>query len=370
MLLIQKKARITTMTRDYKAKNTLAKHSADYILITDSVSVRYFSGFSSSNAALLISADAQEKYLFTDFRYKTLAQNFCAANGYTFIEARHAEFPQKINSVLRKNAIILFQSNYFTVEECEFYKKKIANALFIRAADEIDEIFYEKTPAEINSLRKAAETADISFAQWLPKLACGMSEFEAARMLDIICMQNGSEKASFDTIVLFGEHAALPHGVPSRDRKLSEGDFILCDFGCVIDGFGSDMTRTVCFGEARPADKKIYEIVLAAQLIGLKAVKAGAVACEIDKKVRDYIAGAGYGDKFGHGTGHSVGLRIHENPAINKNDKTILTAGMVVTVEPGIYIEGSVGVRIEDLVVVGEESCEILSKTTKILQSI
>jgi Xaa-Pro aminopeptidase len=353
------------MTKRFeKAQHLLKKHKANFVLITDSISARYFSGFFSSNVALLYSEN--EKFLFTDFRYKTIAQDFCKANNWTFVLAKQSEFAAKINEKIKKKSKILFQENHLSVAEFDFYKKNLKNVdKFISAGKEIEEIFYEKDEFEINLIKQAAKIADISFAKFQKELKTGMSEFEAAKMLEIICLQNGSEKTAFDTIVLFGENSAFPHGVPSRKRILKSGDFILCDFGCVADGFCSDMTRTICFGKANPEHKKIYDLVLEAQKIGVESVKVGEIAKNIDKKVRDFIKNAGFGENFGHGTGHSVGLRIHENPAVNSKNETILQAGMVITIEPGIYVENFVGVRIEDMIVVGENACEIITKTDK-----
>jgi len=348
-----------------KALDLLKKHNGDYILITDEVSVRYLSGFLSSNVVLLFNAEQGRKFLFTDFRYKTSAENFCKANGWNFVEVKQGKFAEKINGVIEKNTKILFQDDKLSVAEFNSYKKNLENVELIPAGKGIGAIFYEKTAEEISLIKKAAEISDISFENWLEKLEIGMSEFEAARTLDVICLQNGSEKAAFDTIVLFGENTAFPHGIPSRGRKLQKGDFVLCDFGSVIDGFCSDMTRTVCFGEPKAEHKKIYEIVLQAQSIGVENVKAGVKAKDIDEKVRGFIKNAGYGDYFGHGTGHSVGLCVHENPAVSGKNETILQAGMVITIEPGIYVPDVVGVRVEDMIVVGEKSCEIITKTAK-----
>lgn len=341
-----------------KANDLLKKEYADYILITDSISAKYFSGFSSSNVVLLYSQ--KEKFLFTDFRYKTAADVFCKENGWKKTDICFNSFAE--NNIKGK---VLFQDNFMSVENFENMKKTFKNSQFIAAGEEISAIFYAKTEEEINSVKKAAQIADISFVQFQKELKVGMSEFDAARILDIICLKNGSEKSAFDTIVLFGENSALPHGVPSRERKLKNGDVVLCDFGCVVDGFCSDMTRTICFGKANPNIKKIYDLVLEAQIIGVECVKAGVKASDIDKKVRGFIANAGFGENFGHGTGHSVGLRIHEKPAINKKDETILKTGMVITVEPGIYLPNEFGVRIEDLLVVTENGVEIITKTTK-----
>lgn len=352
------------MTRFEKANILLKKHNADCILITDSVSARYFSGFVSSNAALLYSP--KERFLLTDARYKTSAEIFCKNHDWKFIEAKQNEFAQKLVEVVSKGANLLFQDNYLPVSEFEHYKKTVKKGIkFIPCGNDIDEIFYAKTKEETEFIKQAARIADKSFEEWLPKLRTGMSEFEAARLLDIITLQNGSEKLAFDTIVLFGENCALPHGVASRERMLKNGDFILCDFGCSINGFCSDMTRTLCFGEEQDEHRKIYEIVLQAQKIGIENVKAGVKVKDIDKIVRDNIKDLGFGDYFKHSTGHSIGLRVHENPALNSKNEAVLQSGMFITIEPGIYIPDKIGVRIEDTVQVLETACEIITNTTK-----
>jgi len=354
-------------SRFEKADGLIEKFNADYVLISDCESARYFSGFDSSNVFLLYSQ--KQKFLLTDFRYKTKAESFC--NDWKFIEIKNGEVCKEIDKILKKPAKLIIQDNFMPVERFEFYKKNIKNvSQFIFGGKEIDSFFFVKTQEEINSIKQAAKIGDTSIKEWFSQLKEGISEFEAARLLDIITLKNGSEKPAFDTIALFGENSALPHGTPSKDRSLKKGDFVLCDFGCTMDGFCSDMTRTVCFGKPKTEHQKIYEIVFEAQKIGAETIKAGMKAKDIDKKVRDFIEKNGFKENFGHGTGHSVGLRIHENPALNKTDETVLQAGMVVTVEPGIYIPGIVGVRIEDMAVIGESSCEIITKTAKMFTEI
>jgi Xaa-Pro aminopeptidase len=185
-------------------------------------------------------------------------------------------------------------------------------------------------------------------------------------MLEDLCKKYGSEKPSFDTIVLFGPNSALPHGRPS-DRKLKKGDWILFDFGCTVRGFCSDMTRTIVFGKAGDRQKQIYSIVLAAQGKAKQKIRPGIQACEIDMYARTVIDKAGYGDTFGHATGHGVGLQIHESPRLFKNNTTTLVPDMVVTVEPGIYISGFGGVRIEDMVVVTKKGYRSLTRTPRTL---
>ncbi|MDR0305194.1 MAG: aminopeptidase P family protein [Chitinispirillales bacterium] len=352
------------INRFEKANILLKKFNADYILINGGFAARYFSGFHSSNVFLLYSPE--QKFLLTDFRYKTKASDFCEKENWEFIEIKNGEFCKGIDKIIKKSSKLLIQDNVLTLENFEIYKKNIKNVLkFIPAGKEINALFYIKTENERNSIKQAAKIGDISFSQWCLQIKEGMSEFEAAQLLNIITLQNGSEKSAFDTIVLFGENSSFPHGVPSKTKILKKGDFILSDFGCTVDGFCSDMTRTICFGEPKREHVEIYNIVFEAQKIGLDAVKAGVKANEADKKIRDFIAGKGFGENFGHGSGHCIGLNVHENPALNTRDETILEEGMILTIEPGIYIPSIVGVRIEDMVIVGEKSCEIITKTAK-----
>lgn len=347
-----------------KAGDLLKKFDADYILINENCAVRYFSGFESSNIFLLYSP--KRKFLLTDFRYKTKAINFCEKENWEFVEIKNGEFCKEINKIIKNSSKLIFQDNYLTVEKFESYKKNIKNiSKFIPAGKEIDSLFSVKTQEEINSIKQAAKIGDISITQWYLQIKEGISEFEAARLLDIITLQNGSEKPAFGTIMLFGENSALPHGVPSKTRKLKKGDLILIDFGCVVNGFCSDMTRTICFGEPQTEYLRIYEIIFEAQKIGIETAKTGIKAKDIDKKVRDFIKNAGFGENFGHGTGHSVGLKIHENPALNARDETILEPGMILTIEPGIYVPNFIGVRIEDMVLICERTSEIITKTAK-----
>ena len=196
-----------------------------------------------------------------------------------------------------------------------------------------------------------------------------MSEKEVAYRLEELCRMYGSEKPSFDTIVLFGARSALPHGKPSN-RRLKSGDWLLFDFGCTVQGYFSDMTRTVVMEKANKKQKYIYDIVATAQERAKKAIRPGVEACFVDSKARSVIEEAGYGETFGHPTGHGLGLIIHEKPSINKNIKTVLSKNMVFTIEPGIYINGFGGVRIEDMMVVTETGARSLTKSPRELLEI
>lgn len=218
-------------------------------------------------------------------------------------------------------------------------------------------------------MRRAARIGDAAFARIVTELRPGISEHETALLLEEHCRALGSEGPSFDTIVLFGARSALPHGRPGSAR-LKRGDFVLLDFGCMLGGLCSDMTRTVVFGKASETQTRVYKTVLSAQTVGRKAVRAGVGVAEVDKAARDVIIAAGYGDFFGHATGHGVGRRIHEAPRVAQKSKAVLTPGAVVTVEPGIYLPDVGGVRIEDMVVVTGSGANVLTRAPRQLMEI
>ncbi|MEE1161358.1 MAG: M24 family metallopeptidase, partial [Acutalibacteraceae bacterium] len=198
----------------------------------------------------------------------------------------------------------------------------------------------------------------------LGNIGVGRTEREIMLDMEFYMRRLGSEGVAFDFIVVSGKNSSMPHGVPT-DKKIEKGDFITMDFGAVCGGYRSDMTRTVAVGEVGDKQKEVYEIVLKAQKETIDFIKSGVVCKEVDRVARDIIANAGYGDCFGHGLGHSVGIEIHENPACNTVCETVMEKGMIMTVEPGIYIENEFGVRIEDMVVVTENGCENLTASKK-----
>jgi Xaa-Pro aminopeptidase len=230
-------------------------------------------------------------------------------------------------------------------------------------------MFAPKTGREIALMKQAAHIGDAALSRTLPLLKEGMTEREAAFLLEDHCRRLGSEKPSFDTIALFGERSALPHGTPTQ-RRIRKGDWVLFDFGCTVGGFASDMTRTAVFGPASPRQKKIYGIVFEAQQKAREAVREGARASSVDACARGIIEAAGWGDNFGHATGHGVGRRVHEPPRISRTNKSPLEAGAVITIEPGIYIPKFGGVRIEDMAVVRKDHGEILTDAPRELREI
>ena len=221
-----------------------------------------------------------------------------------------------------------------------------------------------KGPDELEMLRKAQNIADAAYLQLLPRIQVGMTEKELQAELIYLLYRNGAEGLSFSPIVISGENTSLPHGV-AGDRKLDYGDFVTMDFGCKLGGYCSDMTRTVALGFVTPEMRKVYDTVLAAQEAGMAATKAGVKCADADRAARKVIEDADYGEYFGHSYGHSIGLEVHEKPNCSPSDESILRAGVVCSAEPGIYLPGRFGVRIEDVVIVHADGCESITAAPK-----
>ncbi len=221
-----------------------------------------------------------------------------------------------------------------------------------------------KSKEEIGFIKQAQAITDKAFTHILNYIKSGVTEREIALELEFFMRKQGSEGVAFDTIAVSGKNSSLPHGVPT-DKSLENGDFLTMDFGAKLGGYCSDMTRTVAIGSVSEEQKMVYDTVLDAQISALKVLKAGKICKDIDKIARDIINKAGFEGAFGHGLGHSVGLEIHENPALNTRDETVLKSGMIMTVEPGIYLEDKFGVRIEDMVLITSKGIENLTVSPK-----
>ncbi len=343
-------------------RSFLQENNIAAVLISDPIEIRYITGLKSSNMYLIIREDSAT--LFTDFRYREMADLFTSQNNWNFQELRENAIAE-IASSFYSNEVVAIQSDSLTVDKYCKLKDTAPSVSFKMEGKSISSLFSVKNKKEIDSIQRAASIADSALVEWTSSLFENISEREAADKLETLCKDRGSESPSFDTIVLFGERSALPHGVPSKERILCAGDSILVDFGCTIEGQCSDMTRTFFFKSAPEEALKRYNITLEAQLLGVETVRPDIKASEVDNVVRTVIEDSGFGEQFGHGTGHGVGLRIHEPPSINKHDDTILKEGMVITVEPGIYVPGDSGVRIEDLLLVTSDGCRMLSQFPK-----
>lgn len=301
---------------------------------------------------------------FTDSRYIESAENGIQGFEVLMTDAKNP-YKDRINAAIADFGVteLGYEEDYLTMAEYLSYEKNLNAKLRPRNAD-IAAFRAVKEEWELDLMRKAQDITDRGFTEILTKIKVGMTEKELAAELIYCLLKNGGEGLSFDPIVVSGPNTSLPHGVPG-ERKLQEGDFITMDFGVLYKGYCSDMTRTVALGYATDEMKRVYDTVLKAQLAGLAATKAGVPGKQIDGAARKVISDAGYGAYFGHGYGHCLGLEIHEEPRCSTGGETVMRAGMVSSAEPGIYLPGKFGVRIEDVAIFREDGCEIITKSPK-----
>lgn len=331
----------------------------DAMLVTDLINVRYLSGFTGSAGALLVYADEQPPILATDGRYRTQAARQ-APDLQVAIErtgARHLVSQAAAAGALR----VGFEAHVVTVDGFDALSAALQAAggdrpvELVRASNTVETLREVKDAGEVALLRLACEAADAALHDLVERggLRPGRTEREVRRELEALMLDHGADAASFETIVATGPNSAIPHHRPT-DAVLAAGDFVKIDFGALVAGYHSDMTRTFVLGPPADWQREIYAVVQAAQRAGREALRPGAELCEVDAAARTVIAEAGYGETFGHGLGHGVGLRIHEAPGINAAADGTLLAGAVVTVEPGVYLADRGGVRIEDTLVVAD----------------
>ena len=341
-----------------KIEQLLENSGAAAVLITDPMNIRYFSGFKGGEGAVYLSKNHQ--VVITDSRYTEAASK--ESDLEIREEGRQTKRTDILCELLREDAAesLAYEDTSMRVSELfELQEKLEGVGEWIRLGDAADRLRRIKTPEEISKMRSAAEIADEALGILLKDLSVGMTEKEGAARLEYEMRRLGAQGTSFDTIFASGVNSSMPHAVPS-DKKLEEGDFVTIDFGCRVDGYCSDMTRTVVMGKAGRKQKEIYDLVLSANEAALAALKAGVYGKDIDAVARKVITDAGYGENFGHGLGHSVGLYIHENPRLSPTEEGIIEEGVIETVEPGIYLPGWGGVRIEDMVVVTKDGYDFL----------
>lgn len=337
----------------------------DAMLIGSKSNRRYISGFTGSSAMLYISEKKQ--VIITDFRYMQQVSEQCKDfEAINQGELGILKTAMKLAEEEGAKTIGFESAHTYHATFLEF--KPYEKIEFVPVHNLVEGLRQIKEADEIEKLRKAESIGDTAFSQIIPFITNGykkgLTENDIAMELERIMRINGATGTSFSSIVAAGPKSALPHAEPGS-ITLKEGDFLVMDFGCVYGGYCSDMTRTVVIGEPTEKHRQIYDTVLKAQLEALKAIKPGVQGKEIDKIARDIIKEAGYGEYFGHGLGHSTGLDIHENPRFSPLDATVIQKGMIMTVEPGIYIPDFGGVRIEDLVVITENGAENLTHSPK-----
>ncbi len=333
----------------------------DALLVSNEVNVTYMSGFTGDDSILLITL--ANKYMLTDFRYTEQAEKECP--GFEIIKCDKAKRFEKISELLKKENIKrLGFEQHVSYSDYEKLKAALEDAKLVPTDNIIEKLRYIKDEKEKSYIMKAQEIADSAFSNIIKFIKPGMTEKQVTAELEYLMKKGGADGPAFDTLLISGKKTSLPHGKPS-DKKIDEGDFVTLDFGALYKGYRSDMTRTIAVGGVSERQAKIYGIVKKAQLNALKALKAGINGKVPDDAAREVIGAEGYNDNFGHGLGHGVGLEIHEEPYMGKNSKYKLEEGCIVTVEPGIYIPGWGGVRIEDTVLVTKEGCEIFTKSSK-----
>ena len=340
------------------------------MLVTDLINVRYLSGFTGSNGALLVFADDRGPVLATDSRYRTQAAE--QAPGLEIaIERALGRYlvGQAADAGVRK---LGFESNVVTVDGFDALQSELdersGGTELVRAAGTVEALREVKDAGELALLRLACEAADAALGDLVARggLRPGRTEREVGRELEALMLDHGADAISFETIVAAGPNSAIPHHRPT-DAVLAEGDFVKIDFGALVAGYHSDMTRTFVLGKAADWQLEIYQLVAAAQRAGREALRPGAGLRDVDAAARQLIVDAGYGEQFGHGLGHGVGLQIHEAPGIGATSAGTLLAGSVVTVEPGVYLPGRGGVRIEDTLVVADQTPRTAGQTPELL---
>jgi len=335
-------------------KITLQEKELDSLILSKPENIRYLTGYTGDTGVYV--QVGKEQYLLTDFRYEEQAKRQAIDCEVVTVKGAYAE---PVAELVKGRTG--FEGSVLTWAEGEAFRDRCGDLKDISGW--IEDLRKIKTKQEQELIQKASEISQEAFWQTLEAIRPGMAEREVAAELDYRMRRLGAERTSFTTITVAGANSSLVHGEPSEYR-LQPGDFLLMDFGCVYQGYCSDMTRTVGIGSVSQRQKEIYKIVKEAQAEALAVIKPGVTYQEADRAARQVIEQAGFGSRFGHSLGHGVGLEIHEKPTLSPKSEGILQPGMVVTVEPGIYLEGEFGIRIEDLVVVNDVNCDNLCQNT------
>jgi Xaa-Pro aminopeptidase len=357
---------VVSTDRADRLADALEEREADMLLVTDLINVRWLTGFTGSNAAAVVGREGSRRFV-TDFRYLTQSA-----------EEVDPAWEREIAVDLLAGVVkglpgsgelrLAFDDAHMSVKD----HGRLAGMLragieLVPAGGAIETLRAVKDADELEAIRAAARLADDALTDVLGRGLVGRTERDVALDLEFTMRRMGAQAASFPPIVAAGEHGALPHATP-RDIPIAAGTLVVVDWGAQLDGYASDCTRTYATGDIDPRDGQVYELVLHAQEAALAAVRPGPTGREVDAVARSIIDAAGHAEHFGHGLGHGVGLDVHEGPRLSKQGETALAAGMVVTVEPGVYVPGAVGVRIEDLVIVSDDGAEVVSSLPKELQ--
>lgn len=343
-----------------KLRQALIDEKIDALLITNDYNRRYMTGFTGTAGVAIVSKD--DAVFITDFRYTEQAAE--QVKDFRIVQHEGLIVEEVAQQVALMGVQTLgFEKDALTYGTYTLYKNAV-KAEFAPTAGLIEKIRLIKTEQEINIIKAACEIADQAFTHILGFIEPGKTELEVSNELEFFMRKQGATSSSFDIIVASGVRSALPHGVATH-KVIEKGDFVTLDFGALYNGYISDITRTIAVGQ--PSDKlvEMYNVVLESQLLALEKVGPGMTGIEADAVARDYLKSKGYGEAFGHSTGHGIGLEVHEGPGLSFRSETVLEPGMAVTIEPGVYLPGIGGVRIEDDILITATGNEKLTHSTK-----
>ncbi|MCR8969328.1 Xaa-Pro peptidase family protein [Facklamia sp. 7083-14-GEN3] len=348
------------MDRINKLRQSLKEQEFDAIYVTDLLNVRYLTGFTGSAGAVFVTKD--KAFFITDFRYTTQASH--QVKSATVVIHQNG-VDQEVKNLIDQEKVKTLAIEADNMNVGQYLRIKDLFATEIKASQGlIEKIRLIKDESELETIRQACEITDQAFEHILTFIKPGVTEIQVANELEAFLKDKGSTGMSFDTIVASGERSAMPHGVAS-EKVIEDGDVVTLDFGCYYKGYSSDMTRTIAVGSISDKMKEVYEIVLEAHQRVIREAKAGMTGKEVDALARDYITEKGYGEYFGHSTGHGVGLNVHEGPAVSSRSEAVMKTNMVITDEPGIYLPGIGGVRIEDDLIVQEDRVISINRSPK-----
>lgn len=350
------------MNRLKKLKSFLRRTEQLPYLITGLLNIRYLTGFSGSHAILLLTTE--KTFFITDSRYEEYARATLPSSvSFVLQKGDAAPFVKDILKDVGMRSLYIDDEGLL-LNTFNNLKKNLGGIKLIPSDSAVKKMRLIKGDDEIALLREAAAITDRCFSHIKNYIKPGMTEWEVSLEIERFYKQNGCRKNSFDSIVASGPGSSMPHYETSMNKVIKKGEPLLIDMGCIYEGYNSDLTRTLFIGEVDPETAEIYEIVRTAQARAINKIKSGVKVSGIDRQARGYIEDKGYGENFSHSLGHGLGLEVHEPPAVKNSDEK-LSSGMVITIEPGIYIPGKAGVRIEDMVLVGRNAADVLTKSTK-----
>ena len=347
-----------------KIAEKLSAYELDGMLLTCEANRFYASGFHSTGTDGVALVTREGNFYFTDSRYIEAAHNKVQDAEIAMTDAAHP-YVDLINAAMEKAHVqkLGFEDAYMTVADYRHYSEKL-HCQLVPATELLISLRQSKDEEEIQRMIAAQRIAEAALDQIVKEIRPGVTEKEIAARLQYLMLAGGAENMSFDPIVASGPNGSMPHAVPT-DRKIQDGDFVTMDFGCIYQGYCSDMTRTVAVGQPGDEMRRVYDAVLEAQLTGIATAKAGVPGCDVHNAAWDVLKKYGYGDYFGHGFGHSLGIEIHESPNANRSNIKPLPKGVVISAEPGVYLPGKFGVRIEDVLYLTETGNTILTHAPK-----